>query len=146
LDADEAQEAWWHTLLGNVPGHNSEQFPPDPLRGLLAFRRRLQENTQSIPIDDTAMPTEELRTASPVLAYMGKFWRNRVFFSTAGGRVGYATKGVKERDKIFVLSGEPQLYVLRLKGELLYEFVAVAFVHGLMSGEGCGDFHLIAIS
>lgn len=143
-------EVWWKTLMGYVEGHNSTKYkerfpdPNTPRTGLEILLKRLNENIQSIPISESKIPRERLLVAQSVLGYMGMFWRGRVFFSTKNGRFGYAIKGIAAEDQVFIFSGEEQLYVLHRDTDL-YRFRTVAYVNGLMLGEGRGKSGIVCI-
>ena len=91
------------------------------------------------PRDQSALAGSGWAKMQPVMTHLGKIWRNKVFFSTAGGRLGYASRSVASGDKICVFFGESHLYVLRHKLQDQYQFVSVAFVRELMQGEGCRE-------
>ena len=138
-DETGARAAYWQVLLGYIPDLQPDDFPAYPSEGLNALKLRLQENMTSTPRDQSALADSDWAKIQPVMAHLGKLWRNKVFFSTAGGRLGYASKSVASGDKICVFFGESHLYVLRDKLQDQYQFVSVAFVRGLMQGEGCRD-------
>lgn len=75
---EKAQEASWQTLCAYLEGRNPDNFPPDPILGLQAHRKRLAENRDSIPLSKTALSPEELKALVPLLSYLGILWRGKV--------------------------------------------------------------------
>lgn len=132
----EAHTAWAQTLLGDVPGLNAEQYPPNDIEGLDLLYRRLRENERNIRREDSALSSANFRTMQPVLTYLGKLWRHKVFFRTSTNRLGFSSIAVKEEDQIALLYGESHVYVLRSVAEQgSHRFIAPAYVRGLMLGE-----------
>ena len=66
-----AADAYWKTLLSHSDTHNQFNFPPDPVRGLAAHRRRLAELRDCIPLGQTSLSSDDLQALGPLLAYMG---------------------------------------------------------------------------
>lgn len=132
--SDEAavKDAYWQTLLSYSDTHNQHNFPPDPVRGLAAHRRRLAESRDSIPIAQTKLTEEDLQALGPLLAFVGVLWPGKVFFSTKGGTVGIADMGIAAGDSICLFFGACKHFVLGSLDDGTHSLKSVAYVHGMM--------------
>jgi hypothetical protein len=72
----------------------------------------------------------------------------RRFFTMKSGYMGLAEFSIESSDVVAVISGQQMPVVLRPKGTC-FEFVSVAYIHGMMDGEAWpereGDLDLIEI-
>ncbi|KAF6810347.1 hypothetical protein CPLU01_15328 [Colletotrichum plurivorum] len=62
-----------------------------------------------------------------------------MLFATSGGRLGLIAGGIELGDEIWILPGLNVPVALRRVGDRLYSLVGVAYVHGIMHGEGVPD-------
>lgn len=132
-DGEAAVFALWKTLLAHSDTHNPFNFPPNPVRGLAAHRRRLAESRDSVPLAQTALSPEDLQALGPFLAYVGVLWPGKVFFSTKGGTVGIADEGVAVGDTVGSFFGVCKHFVLTNNFDNgLHGLQSVAYVHGMM--------------
>jgi hypothetical protein len=127
-----ATDAYWKTLLSYSDIRNQFNFPPDPVRGLAAHRRRLAESRDSIPLAQTTLSSEDLQALGPLLAYVGVLWPGKVFFSTKRGTVGLADKGIAAGDPICLFFSACKHFVLKLFDDGTHYLKSVAYVHGMM--------------
>jgi hypothetical protein len=127
-----ATNAYWETLLSYSDIHNQFNFPPDPVRGLAAHRRRLAESRDSIPLTQTTLSSEDLQALGPLIAYVGVLWPGKVFFSTKAGTVGLAEKGIAAGDSICLFFSASKYFVLRHLDDGTHYLKSVAYVHGMM--------------
>ncbi|TAQ88902.1 hypothetical protein B7494_g2779 [Chlorociboria aeruginascens] len=129
-----ATDAYWKTLLSYSDIHNQFNFPPDPVRGLAAHRRRLAESRDSIPLAQTTLSSEDLQALGPFLAYIGVLWPGKVFFSTKEGTIGLGDKGIAAGDSICLFFNACKHFVLGHfdDGTNDVNLKSVAYVHGMM--------------
>jgi hypothetical protein len=125
-------DAYWKTLLSYSDIRNHFNFPPDPVRGLAAHRRRLAESRDSIPLAQTALSSEDLKALGPLLAHVGALWPGKVFFATKRGTVGLADKGIMAGDSICLFFSACTHFVLRPVDDGTHYLESVAYVHGMM--------------
>jgi hypothetical protein len=125
-------DAYWETLLSYSDIRNQSNFPPDPVRGLVAHRRRLAERRDSIPLAQTTLSSEDLQALGPLIAYVGVLWPGKVFFATKGGTVGLADKGIAAGDTICLFFSTCKHFVLRHSDDGIHSLKSVAYVHGMM--------------
>jgi hypothetical protein len=92
------KEAYWQTLFAYLEDRNGSNLSPDPILGLQAHRIKLAEYRDSAPL--TALPLEEWNAGVDTLAYLGKLWRGKIFFSTVHGRIGFADRDVMVGDSV----------------------------------------------
>lgn len=64
---------------------------------------------------------------------------NKSFFLTHQGRMGMATRGVKEGDIVIIARGGSVPFVIRRRPDWGMTFVGEAYLHGVMDGEGLLD-------
>ena len=129
-----ATDAYWKTILSYSDIHNQFNFPPDPVRGLVAHRRRLAESRDSIPLAQTSVSLEDLRARGPLIAYVGVLWPGKVFFSTKGGAVGLADEGIAAGDPICLFFGACKHFILKHFDDGTHYLKSVAYVHRMMGG------------
>jgi len=129
-----ATDAYWKTLLSYSDIHNQFNFPPDPVRGLAAHRRRLAESRDSIPLAQTTLSSDDKQALGPLIAYVGILWPGKVFFSTKGGTVGLADKGIAAGDSICLFFSACKHFVLGHfdDGTHNANLKSVAYIHGMM--------------
>ena len=132
----ESHNAWARTLLGDVPGANAEQFPPNAINGLDLLYRRIRENQAGIRRESSVLSNADFLTMQPVITHLGHLWRNKVFFRTSANQLGFSSLAVKEKDQITILFGESHVYILRPSNEKgFHQFIAPAYVQGSMLDE-----------
>nr|OQO15376.1 hypothetical protein B0A51_17789 [Rachicladosporium sp. CCFEE 5018] len=125
-------EAVWKTLVAHSDTRNQHDYPADPIRGLVAHKKRLAECRDSVSRPDTSLSPADLAALGPYIAYAGTLWPGKVFFSTVKGTVGLAEKGIKSGDAICMLFGACKYFVLHSEEAGRHSLVASAYVHGMM--------------
>jgi hypothetical protein len=129
---DELPEAFWRTLTGDIGVNRRFPCTDRDLYDYLTARRRLELGHGSGRFTDE----EEAVASSWVDRYYFQ-WKNRAFFTTKGGQVGFGSIDVCPGDAICILYSGPTVYVLRsYPGKDAYQFVCDGYTHGLMKGEG----------
>lgn len=132
----ESHNAWARTLLGDLPGANSERFTPNAINGLDLLFRRLRENQAGIRRESSVVSNADFLTMQPVMKHLGHLWRNKVFFRTSANQLGFSSLAVKENDQVTILFCESHMYILRpAKEKRFHQFIARAYVQGSMLGE-----------
>jgi hypothetical protein len=97
-----------------------------------------------IPEADIPILLRGDRWNAPATRYLDcmQILNRRQLFRTKGGRFGFTMRGVLPGDRICALDGAPVPHVIRRAsgedgGEMkAWRFVADAYVHGLINGEG----------
>lgn len=132
----DSHSAWARTLLGDVPGANSPPYPPNAIDGLDLLYRRLRENQAGIRRENSVLSDADFLTMQPVMKYLGTLWRKKVFFRTSANQLGFSSLAAERNDQVTIFFGESHVHILRpAKENEFYQYIAPAYVHGLMLGE-----------
>lgn len=139
-----AMEAYWQTILAYVPPEadgrpmTAHNFPANGSRGLELLETRFAELASDVSRAESSLTPSQFEEMQPTMSYLGKLWRtNMCIFRTVKGRTGFSSLRARNGDKVCIFVGNTHLYLLR-PTELakIYEFISVAYVRGLMMGEG----------
>ena len=136
-------EAFWRTLIRDEV--NSQRPAPEVYRQhfaavlLEAFQNKQMSEKWSVPqqwIDDSKREGGVFpgKGRLYLLEYGSKTAYNR-FFLTKAGRMGLGPTSTQPGDKVAILSGAEQIFLLRHCGSE-FQLVGNGYVHGLMDGEG----------
>jgi hypothetical protein len=104
---------------------------------LIDIRKRLENLQSCAGPEDTDDSSEAWHRFQIIFQKLDDIWRNRVFFTTKKGRIGFASDRIRPGDHVCVFFGESHMYVLRDEPTGLYKFVSDAYVDGYITGHGC---------
>lgn len=143
----DARRAFVLTILGEIPETHSG--PPDDSHNdtwfneknstLIRVYQRLESFQGSTGPRYTDPSSKKWHELQSIFHQLGNLWRNRVFFTTTNGKIGFASKRIISGDHICVFFGESHLYVLRDRTGGYSEFVSDAYVDEYIIGKGCED-------
>jgi tetratricopeptide (TPR) repeat protein len=104
---------------------------------LTNVRERLENLQTCAGPEDSDDSSGAWHRFQPIFQKLGDIWRNRVFFTTKKGKIGFASDRISPFDHVCVFFGESHLYILRDRRAGFYEFVSDAYVDGYITGQGC---------
>jgi hypothetical protein len=104
---------------------------------LIDVRKRLENLKICAGPEDTDDSSEAWHRFQIIFQKLDDIWRNRGFFTTKKGRIGFASDRISPGDHVCVFFGESNMYVLRDRPAGCYKFVSDAYVDGYITGHGC---------
>jgi hypothetical protein len=138
-----AHRAFVLTILGEIPdapdAFSDDVWFKEKNDTLVDVRKRLENLKICTGPEDTDDSSEAWHRFLIIFQKLDDIWRNRVFFSTKKGRIGFASDRISPGDHVCVFFGESHLYVLRDRSAGFYKFVSDAYVDGYITGHGCDN-------
>ncbi|CZT52459.1 uncharacterized protein RSE6_13796 [Rhynchosporium secalis] len=129
-DPQQHPDAFWQTMVVYSPIENLSGFPDHPMRGSAALRPCLIEMREGG--DRTAIPVDDQQASQDRPTHVVRLWPGRVFFSTLGGRVGFADRNIATGGLVRLFFGCHKYYVLPPDAGDTHTLRSTAYVLGLM--------------
>lgn len=138
-DPDKAFEIFWRSLCGDLDkDSDGDEYFPASLEQQYNFSyavQWLEECRDGIP-SHSFLEISRHRAAEAWLDQISKLWRERSFFTTEAGRVGFGVRNVRPGDKVCIFFTSPTIHLLRKRESGgSYEFISDGYLYGMMNGE-----------
>jgi hypothetical protein len=128
-------EAFWRTLICNLDGNGD--IPDPSVEELFECFHAWQMITQNTRKSLESWSAERFKKQERFQRRWALYGRERRFFVSLFGLMGWATQRAQVGDHIAVIAGARCPYILRRIGDK-YELVGPAYVHGLMEAPQTG--------